>query len=136
MKGALPEDVISKKQYPKAFAWIARFNQTMKAARAKAPKPTTLKGKEAAQRIESAAFAENQLSVDSNDPLKLQAGTKVAVWPTDSGFKHKDTGTLLGLDANEIVIGVKTQSGQDIRIHCPRQQFRIETVSGDSSSKL
>ena len=136
MKGALPKDIISEKQYPKVFAWIARFNQTLKTARSKASKPTTLKGKEAAQRIESAVFAEDQLSVDESDPLKLKAGTKVAVWPTDSGFGHKDTGTLLGLDANEIVIGVKTQSGQDIRIHCPRQQFRIGASSEDNSSKL
>lgn len=136
LKGALPRDLISEQQYPKVFAWIARFNKELKAARSAVPKPTTLKGPEAAKRIESAKYADDEPSVDEKDPLGLKAGAKVEVWPIDSGVRHKDSGVLLGLNQDEVVIGVRTQNGQDIRLHHPRQQFRIRAVNADAPSKL
>ena len=136
MRGALPKELFSEKQYPKVYAWVARFNQAIKAARSAAPKPMILKGPEATQRIENAHFAEVELSVAADDPLGLKAGDTVEVWPIDSGFGHKDTGALLGLTEDEVVLGVKSQNGQDIRIHHPRQQFRIRAVSPGSGSKL
>ena len=136
LKGALPRDLISEQEFPKVFAWISRFNKELKAARSAVPKPTTLKGPEAANRIESAKYAEDEPSVDEKDPLGLRAGTQVEVWPIDSGFRHKDVGVLLGLNQDEVVIGVKTQNGRDIRLHHPRQQFRIRAVNPHASSKL
>ena len=132
MKGALPTNIISDATYPRVFAWIARFNKEIQNARARAPKPTTLKGLEAAERLGSAGFADAEPAVDAGDPLGLQAGSTVEVWPIDSGFRHKDVGTLLGLDTDEVVIGVKSQCGDDMRLHFPRQQFRIKAVSSDS----
>lgn len=132
LKGALPRELLSEKQFPRVFGWIKRFNKEIKTARSAMPKPTTLKGREAAQRIEAAGYADDQPVVCAGDPLGLQAGEKVEVFPIDSGFGHKDVGTLLGLNEDEVVIGVQTESGKEIRVHHPRQQFRIKAVNADA----
>lgn len=113
---------------------MARFNKAYKEARAAAPKPTSLKGTDAVQRISRAAFAESNLAVDKSDPLRLEAGDEVEVWPTDSGFKHKDRGRLLKLSVNEVVIAVQSQTGKEIHLHMPRNNFRI--AAAKSASKL
>jgi len=84
LKGALPRELISEKQYPKVFAWIARFNEVLKAAKPQAPKPASLKGDAALLRILNASFAEQDLGVDQADPLGLQQGAEVEVFPLDS----------------------------------------------------
>ena len=136
LKGALPSDIISQESYPKVFAWMARFDRELQEAHARAPKPTNLKGAEAAKQVEAALSIDAEPVIDAKDPLGLQANTIVEVWPIDSGSRHRDVGTLLGLDIDEVVIGVKTQNGQEIRLHFPRQQFRIRAVSSDSSARL
>ena len=134
MKGALPKELFDEQKFPKVYAWVARFNDAYKAARAAAPKPTSLKGTDALQRITHAAFAETDLAVDQSDPLRLEAGAEVEVWPTDSGFKHKDRGRLLRLSANEVVIAVQSETGKEIHLHTPRNNFRIAAAT--SASKL
>ena len=129
LKGALPSDLISAKQYPEVYAWIERFNKALSAAKAKAPNPTSLKGPEAAERISKAAFVEQSLGVDSTDPLGLEAGQQVRVWPIDSGSSGRDTGRLVGLDDQEVVI-----ENDRVRVHFPRTGFRI--VPADVQSKL
>ena len=132
MKGALPRELISEKHYPKVYAWIKRFNQTVKAAKAGAAKPTTLKGDAALQRIINARFADEGITVDEQDPLGLKYGDEVEVWPTDSGFRHRDAGKLVGLIPAEVVLNVKTEGEQEeIRLHCPRTNFRIKAVKED-----
>ena len=101
LKDALPQNLISEREYPKVFGWIARFNREIKTAKAKAPKPTVLKGDAAARRIVTAQLAEKDMSVDAADPLGLQADEEVAVWPIDSGFNQKDRGRLVGLTDEE-----------------------------------
>jgi len=137
LKGALPRDLISEKQYPKVFAWVARFNKVTKAAKAAAKKPTTLTGDAAAQRILNARFADKEIGVDGHDPLGLKHGDQVEVWPTDSGMRHKDRGRLIGLSTNEVVLEVKPDGeSKEIRLHFPRTNFRIEAVKGRSAPKL
>ena len=137
LKGALPRDLISEKHYPKVFAWVERFNTAMKAARSAGPKPTTLKGDAALYRITHADFAEDYTTVDEQDPLGLKKGQEVEIWPTDSGSGHRDRGTLVGLTEVEVVVVVRSEEeGKEIRLHCPRTNFRIRAVNGGAAPKL
>lgn len=137
LKQALPPELISSKQYPKVFAWIARFNQKIKAARAAAPKPTTLKGGDALERIITSNFADEDLSVDEQDPLALKKGDEIEVWPIDTGFRHKDRGRLIGLNDEEVVLSVKAPtSGKELHLHCPRTNFRIAPATSGAASRL
>lgn len=129
LKGALPADLISSKQFPKVFAWIDRFNRAVAEAKGKAPKPTSLKGDASAKRVLGAEFVDREMGVDASDPLQLREGQDVEVWPTDSGFRHRDRGSLIGLDEDEVVIA----AGTGIRLHFPRTGFRVAAVGGDKS---
>ena len=131
LKGALPQELISEKQYPKVFAWIARFNDALNAAKAKAPKPATIKGDVAAERILNATFHDKDLGIDTADPLGLQQGAEVEVFPIDSGTKHKDQGHLVGLTQDEVVLGIQA-NGQEMRLHYPRTGFRVREATGAS----
>ncbi|KIX10002.1 uncharacterized protein Z518_01083 [Rhinocladiella mackenziei CBS 650.93] len=135
LKGALPRELISDKRYPKVFAWIARFNEALKVAKAQAPKPASLKGDAALQRILNASFAQPDVGIDQADPLGLQQGTEVEVFPTDSGVRHHDQGQLIGLSEDEVVLGMQTK-GREIRVHYPRTGFRIKAVTAGGDSKL
>ena len=132
LKGALPSDVISEKLYPKVYAWMARFNKELARVKSKGGKPASLKGQEAAQRILDADFADKDIGVNSADPLGLRHGQQVKVWPIDSGFNARDTGSLVGLNDEEVAI--EKAIGKSVRIHFPRSGFRI--VPADGGSKL
>ena len=136
MKGALPPALISEKQYPKVFAWMDRFTEAVSAAKSSSPKPTTLKGAEVLRHIIQADFVDSQKSVDSNDPLGLKEGQEIEVWPLDSGFRHHDRGRLVALTSDEVVVASQTKmGGKEVRIHCPRTNFRIQVVS-EAGAKL
>ncbi|KFY16123.1 hypothetical protein V492_01540 [Pseudogymnoascus sp. VKM F-4246] len=127
MPGAVPASVASKESFPKVFAWIGRFNAAAGEARKRNGKPKALKGFEAAEKVYESDWAEGVRGVDETDPAGLKKGQEVLVHPTDSGFTHKDRGTLIGLDGQEIVIEVKTEKGT-VRIHAPRHGFRVLAV--------
>ena len=85
--------------------------------------------------VTSADFAE-ELWVDGDDPLGLTEGQDVEVWPTDTGFRHKDRGRLVGLTGNEVVIEVQSKvGGKVVRIHVPRGGFKVQAVQ-DGGSKM
>ncbi len=137
LKGALPKEVISPQEFPSVFAYIERWNKALKEAKAKSPKPTSLKGREAAARVLDADFVDKEIGVSATDPLGLKKGQEVEVWATDmaSGAKYRDRGTLIGLDDEEVVVSVSTgTAGRDIRLHCPRSGFRVAAAS--SGAKL
>ena len=131
MKGAIPKDLVSEEQYPKVFAWITRFNKALNAAKAKAPKPTSLKGDAAAQRVLTANFADADIGFNVADQLGFKDGQEVQIWPVDSGSKHRDQGILIGLNDEEVVVSIP---GQQTRLHCPRTGFRI--AAAGSQPKL
>lgn len=135
LKGALPRELISEKSYPKVFAWIARFNGVLKAAKAQAPKPVTLDGDAAAKRILEASFAEKSLGFDPADPLELQHGAEIEVYPIDSGFRHHDRGRVIGLTDDEVVLSTNVKTAE-VRLHFPRTGFRIKTISAGGRSQL
>jgi hypothetical protein len=130
LRGALPASYISAEQFPKAFAWIARFDKAVREAAKRAGKPKTVSGKEAVAIIEAAGFAEAEGAVDAGDPLELARGDEVEVWPIDSGFNHKDRGSLVRLCAREVVIESRTAGGKTVRVHAPRHGFRVRRVGG------
>jgi hypothetical protein len=132
MDRALPEHVISREMFPKVYAYVDRFNKTTQEAAKQGPKPTSLKGEEAAKRVLNADYADKDIGVSSSDALGLKYGQEVDVWASDMalGFKHRDTGKLIGLNDDEVVISVKTGAGEDIRLHCPRPGFRVAPASG------
>ncbi|EXJ83913.1 hypothetical protein A1O1_07542 [Capronia coronata CBS 617.96] len=135
LKGALPRELISEKSYPKVFAWIARFNNALRAAKAQAPKAASLDGSTAADRILKASFAEENLQFDPTDPLGLQEGAEVEVFPTDSGSRHRDRGKLIALTGDEVVLSAQVK-GTEVRLHFPRTGFRIGAASARGSSRL
>lgn len=131
MRGAVPPEVASKESFPKVFAWVARFQAAVSEARKRNSKPQALKGFEAAQRVWAAEFAEPAGEVDERDPVGLVRGEEVLVHPTDSGVQHKDRGTLLALDGEEIVIEVTAEKGT-VRVHAPRYGFRVLPAQEDA----
>jgi hypothetical protein len=135
LKGALPPDLISAQQFPRVFAWIDRFQRAVSAAKANS-KPKTLKGPEAASQVGSSEFAEPDVVFDSSCPSGLKKGQEVQVWPTDTGFKNKDRGRLVGLSMHEIVIETETEEGKVVRIHTPRHGFRVRATSQNQTAKI
>jgi hypothetical protein len=131
MPGALPKDAISPTQFPKVFAWIQRFTDALQQAKAATSKPVQVSGEDVVKYMQGARFVESIGEIAANDPLGLQAGDEVEVCPIESGFSHRDRGTLLTLTPNEVVVGKKMKSGGgDIRVHLPRWGFRIVKISG------
>jgi hypothetical protein len=131
MPGVLPKDIISQIQFPKVFAWIQRFRDALKQAKSAAPKQVNITGEEVVKYMQNAGFSESVGEVAANDPLGLNTGDEIEVCPIDSGFSHKDRGTLLTLTPNEVVVGKKMKvGGGDIRVHTPRWGFRIVRIAG------
>ena len=129
LEAALPPNLVSAKHYPKVFAWHERFSSAIQAAKASGPEPTTLQGDAALNRIIRASYSENDSFVDEEDPLGLKEGSEVEVWPTDTGFKHRDRGRLIGESKGEDVLSIYSEAnGEEIRVHFPRTNFRIERV--------
>jgi hypothetical protein len=122
----LPKHSFPKDQHPNTWAWLARFKKTVKAAEASSAKAMSLDGKAAFQHITSASYHDHKTGVDKTDPLQLQQGDLVDLCPTDSGFRHKDSGRLLKLDKDQVVLAIQTNSGaKEVRIHAPRWGFRV-----------
>ncbi|KAF3917816.1 hypothetical protein ABW20_dc0104777 [Dactylellina cionopaga] len=126
--GGWPKDLISPTQFPKVFAWIDRFTQVVNAREKELGKPEKVKGDQAASTILSSAYAEPEGNVEGSDVVcaaqGLKKGDTVKVYPTDSGSNHKETGKLLKLTAQEVVIEVQGKNGS-VRVHAPRHGFAI-----------
>lgn len=132
MPGALPKDVISPVQFPKVFSWIQRFRDALQQAKASAPKQVKVTGEEVVAYMQGAKFAESIGEVAANDPLQLKAGDEVEVFPIETGFSHRDRGTLLTLTPNEVVVGKKMNAGGGpIRVHYQRWGFRVIKISSN-----
>jgi hypothetical protein len=132
LKGALEPDHISPTHFPKVFAWIDRFAKVSSDAAKAQGKPRIIKGPDAMRQIGSSEYAEPIEGVDANDPTALKSGQVVEVWPTDTGFKNKDKGSLVTLTPTEVVIETKTEEGKVVRIHAPRHGFRVRAVAPES----
>ncbi|EFW16237.1 hypothetical protein D8B26_006065 [Coccidioides posadasii str. Silveira] len=137
LKGALDPAQISEQTYPITFAWVSRFRKALSAARSTYPMPRTLTGKEALDGLSRADFAEPEGTVDPADPLKLEKGDEVLVFPTDTGVNRRDRGHIVALNAQEVVLQRKTADNRfDVRLHFPRTNFRILKVDRMEGGRL
>ncbi|KAI7303365.1 hypothetical protein KC315_g15727 [Hortaea werneckii] len=129
-----PSEYFSEAIYPRVYDWRKRFKESVKAARMQAPKPIALKGQDAVQATLAADFSDQTPGVDLDDPLGLEEGRLVDVYPTDGGGSgpFKDQGRLWRLDKNEVAISVQAPSGEEVRIHAPRWHFRVKRASARS----
>jgi hypothetical protein len=122
----LPEDIISKRVFPKTFAWFERYRAAIEKAKSKAAQVKSLDGEAAAKHIHASEFGQPALSVDGGDPARLKEGSEVQLYPADWITGHKDQGRLVGLTPDEVTIAVKSKGGVEIRIHAPRAGFKIK----------
>lgn len=141
LPGALPPDQVSAERFPRVYAWVARFQGAVTAAKAKQPRPRDVSGEEAQRTIVEAPYHEPGCGIDETEPVVgfhgLRKGSAVAVWPTDTGSSYKDTGRLVGLNSKEIVLETETKTearGQGVRLHAPRHGFRIRPSPNAASS--
>lgn len=128
-----PKQLFNDQEYPKTFAWIARYNKALENAVKEAPKPIKLTGQEALTAITSAEYTDTDLSFDALDPLQLPKGTFVSLSPTDGGNRYKDEGTLLKLTRDEAAIELEASNGKKIHLHAPRWNFRIRAAQAQKA---
>lgn len=126
LEGSWPADLISDKIYPKTFAWCNRYHEAVDAA---GGNKEIVEGDAALKQIGSAGLLEpTKNNVDGNDPLGLKKGSKVKVSPIDTGYTAQEEGSLVTLNAEEVVIAKKTKNGDEVFLHCPRWNFRIQAA--------
>jgi glutathione S-transferase len=124
LPGSYDEAFFNEKTYPKTYAWLERYKNAIAAAKERAPKPSELEGKDAIKKVLSSPFTDD-VKVEK-DPLGLQEGDEVEMFPKDTGYDRKDSGKLVGLNAREAVVEAKCQDGsKEVRIHYPRWNFEI-----------
>ncbi|KAF2171848.1 hypothetical protein M409DRAFT_18081 [Zasmidium cellare ATCC 36951] len=124
------KEVFSEDRYPKVHAWVRRYRNELDVAKARVRKSISLGGANAVRLIVSSEFSDKDTLVDENDPLDLKAGVEVDLFPTDGGgFTHQDRGSLIKLTKEEVAIAVQAQTGEEIRIHAPRWQFRVRAIN-------
>ena len=128
LDGSFPQDMVSQQTHPKTIAWCERYNKAVTAA-VEAAKPEVVDVAEVLKRLAQASFAEKPSGVDIVDPLGLKEGEIVTVAPIDTGFTVSETGPLLAITAEEIVIGSKTKDGTEVHVHSPRFNFRVKPAS-------
>ncbi|KAL8735084.1 MAG: hypothetical protein Q9181_002942 [Wetmoreana brouardii] len=123
---------LGNNSFPKVYAWVDRFDRATRVAEDSAPKLATLKGAEAVKEIAQAEFPESDGNIDAEDPMKLKKGQYVESSPVNSGFRHRDSGQLVNLIQQEVVLKTQAKIGhRDIHVHHPRTNFRIQAVGGD-----
>ena len=128
MEGALPEEHLGEKKYPKTHAWIQRFMNEVKTAEGKIARPTEFDGKTMSVQILNTTSSTEPVTFDHNDPLGFKAGDTVEVCPSDYGQAYKDRGTLIGLTVSEAVI----RNSKGLHLHFPRWNFRITKTAAPS----
>lgn len=125
MPGSLPEAIFNSNQFPHTILYLAKYqNTTQGTHRAATP---TLSGKEAAQIIQQAGFLKHSSNLTA-DSTELSVRQPVRVWRTDdisSAIKHFDSGKLLGLSSQEVIISSFTPKGNELHLHFPRRNIRV-----------
>jgi glutathione S-transferase len=127
MVGGLPMEVFGETVFPRTWAWVRRFNEVYQEAVKRNGKPEMISDEETIRMIEGAEYFEPEGEIDSDDPLKLEKGQIVDVFPTDmsNGYVYRDTGKLVSISITDVCVEKKTQNGKEIRVHFPRTNFRI-----------
>lgn len=93
--------VLSKDEFPRTHAWVARWRKvTGDAEKANTRGGPIEEGQDVEDRcvskILNSSFVEpDKLSFDKDDVLALELGSQVSISPVDFGFTHEDTGSLV-----------------------------------------
>jgi hypothetical protein len=124
----MPSHVVSEQRFPKVYAWISRFRAALEEAGSSAPTTVQLDGNEAVDFIISSSLEEAQGGVNSDDPLGLEQGTEVEMYPTDWGSEHRDAGQLVALTQDEVTVAARSRDAAELRIHAPRTGFRVTEI--------
>lgn len=127
----IQKENVSEELFPLTYAWLRRFDQAINEATSAAPKSERLKGDEAAKRVLEASEGQtSDFEFDQADPLGLELGQLVEIWPTDSGANHRDRGELVALTIDQVCI----RNNHGILVHFPRWNFRIQAAKKESAS--
>lgn len=132
MPGALPEEVFNVKDFPQTSAYLARYAAAVKASMM--DQVPSMTGQEAVEVIRRSKYFEQSHAVVPGATV-LSEGQMVKVWRTDdlsSGVKHFDSGKLIGLSSQEIVIGSTAPEGHELHLHFPRRNFKVIPMSTES----
>ncbi|KAG6001859.1 hypothetical protein E4U21_003756 [Claviceps maximensis] len=126
MPGALPPRDFSRDVYPKVYAWMGRFDEAVRHAQERnACAVSRVKGEEAARLIArraggggehggpSSNLAVDEMDLEARGLGGLTEGDEVLVGPTDTGVSGRDVGTLVGLNAEEVVY--ETRGGDGVK---------------------
>jgi hypothetical protein len=128
LPNAMPDEFFGTKRYPETRAWLSRYDDAIAKAKREAPQVSELEGPAAVERVLTSSFRDEDLRVDS-DPLALKKDEVVSMWPIDTGYDRKDTGKLIKLTADEVVVATKSEQGRkEIRIHYPRWNYTIASA--------
>jgi hypothetical protein len=124
-------EYFSESIYPKVYGWRRRFRAVLEEAKfSRKEKAVRIKGEQAARIVTGSEFTDGELVVDGDDPLKLKAGMMVELFPLDGGgYSHQDRGRLVKLTKDEVAIAVQAKSGEEVRVHAPRWQFRVKAIA-------
>lgn len=128
LKGVVPEAM--EKEYDTVTAWSDRYIKALEESKVD---KKNADGKEALQQIEKSDPVEMDAGVDGQQllasSLSFKAGDKIDVWPLDiteeAAKQNKETGSLVTLNNEEVVIEVKGEAGIKLRVHAPRWGYRI-----------
>lgn len=132
MEGSIPDEYLSEKLFPKTYAWVHRFREAVTQAGSQAFQPTLLSGPEVYEKITTAPEDKPLGASQGPDPLGLDIGQMVEVWPTDYASNHHDRGRLVMLTINEVCI----RNAQNILVHLPRWNYRVQAVEEEASALL
>ncbi|PON23126.1 glutathione S-transferase [Trichoderma gamsii] len=123
--GSLPEAIFNSDQFPHVMLYLARYQDATQGTHGAAT--PTLSGKEAAQIIQQAGFLEHSSNLTA-DSTELSIRQPVKVWRTNnisSAIKHFNSGKLLGLSSQEVIISSFTPKGDELHLHFPRRNIRV-----------
>lgn len=120
---------LSQDNYPKLFAWVARFRKLQEDLLEKNGKPEILSNDDAYARVLALNEFEDVKGVYEHDPLGLAEGQLVDLWPTDNSSNHHDKGKLVALHVKEVVIESEVPDGKGhLHLHFPRSKFMIKPL--------
>lgn len=109
---------------PEVTAWMDRIAAIGHGTKADMPP-------EAALAVAKAATPADP-GLGDNDPSGIAIGTRVSVTPNDNA-RVPVTGTLVGADAQEVVIAIDSPEAGQLHVHFPRAGF--ETLAQDQSAR-
>lgn len=133
MDEGLPQEHFSEQRFPKVRAWMNRYRSILHQEQQKRGPVEDISGDEAAKLIKISPVNVEEAGVNPIDPvaksLGLSKGDLITIWTNDvPKVVEKDTGKLVALLSNEIVMDVTTPGGT-FRVYAPRNGFEIQKQS-------